>query len=907
MPEVSILKSSANLESKVDEVWIQNMWMAQDRLEVRPGWGQLAQLDTTLALATDTNKFGYENHLGSVLIETDFGHEQIFSVFSGNAALENLGEGGYGNTFNKRIFIRIYDVTTNRNWEEVLCVHTSSQVGPPLYDRVGWYAGTTGHSTGFLNGADEEFFFAVFAGNLFFGNKLVGTHVYFPADFRSNKNKQIQTSESAAWISGYSETSLIAPLKLSPGIDYKTHRYLSQGEMGAVAAIEVVANRMAYAVGNTIWFSDINYPASVKGTDYQTISSERSIIALKRFKDVLLVFTDSEMFYYAPNNSSLASGGRLVRVSDSIGCLSQNTIREVDGAIVWVDRSGIYRTSSGLDTEDISAPIKTFFTEENLVTNPMTSYFETTGGAASPTVNDHPRNLLPFRGDNVSIAYDSKKKAILISFPELNGMWCFRNGWSWWTVESVVSTSGAPLSPEVKRVENLLNPWVLSGRSGLYTIFSKYQYTLTDQASHRPSGTSLVAQSDNLTPTCYILCKLGRGGGTDRSSAILYDFTVPRKPAEDQRSFGGKYRAVVSNQPSTSGTLYARPPVVLDNGDHLVPFEYFSASGVNFVEDLHFNFWYDSTKWKASGWNAAADDTTIDILLSPEMGSLEPAFTIARTVNAAGALAVGTSAVGIQIFVNSSAVVTTYSGINTTRGIPTPMFYIRFRPINGVNQTPLNGLGFSQGIAATGDKIGQEDGLGNFTAANFYAWSPLYAPATKVAEASAAEQAVDWALKSDQIDPEGGQIMARGLFAEVKSTGSASTQIASGWLWGVYNVLLGSDFKGWVSQIVDYNNNITKVVNKLTIRSRMMDSDGDMQTKTFNGTPKWSSAGNSTDGNYLIDDVQEDEIAISDTVKGQRLSYMVFGFIRNKAERFGMKGLAAVIRPSGRRRRRIGR
>ena len=155
-------------------------------------------------------------------------------------------------------------------------------------------------------------------------------------------------------------------------------------------------------------------------------------------------------------------------------------------------------------------------------------------------------------------------------------------------------------------------------------------------------------------------------------------------------------------------------------------------------------------------------------------------------------------------------------------------------------------------LGGTGTDIGQKDSGGTLTAASFYAWSPCWAPLTKTTDATNAEQAVDWAFKSSQVSNKGQQLMARGLFADVKSTGSASTKLEPNWLWGVYNVLLGSDFKGWLSQIIDYNDNIDTIQDKLTIRSRMSDS-GTMRTKTFNNVAKWSSSGTPSDGNYLID------------------------------------------------------
>ena len=63
-------------------LWRRNGW------EVRKGFGQVAEMDTTLG-AIDPNrpsrKWGYKNHLGSYLMKTDFGHDQVISVFSTDA------------------------------------------------------------------------------------------------------------------------------------------------------------------------------------------------------------------------------------------------------------------------------------------------------------------------------------------------------------------------------------------------------------------------------------------------------------------------------------------------------------------------------------------------------------------------------------------------------------------------------------------------------------------------------------------------------------------------------------------------------------------------------------------------------------------------------------------------------
>ena len=157
------------------------------------------------------------------------------------------------------------------------------------------------------------------------------------------------------------------------------------------------------------------------------------------------------------------------------------------------------------------------------------------------------------------------------------------------------------------------------------------------------------------------------------------------------------------------------------------------------------------------------------------------------------------------------------------------------------------------------------------------------------------------------------QIRARGIYARLNSRGRGlqSNRIVPNWVWGLYNVILGSDSKDYSSQVIDYDENIQKIENKLTIRSRLRDITLNMVTRTFGdssaGTGKalWGrgSAGHEAAGNYLIDDQETDEIATSDSIKGNRISYMVFGFVQDRAEGLSIQRLIGVFRPGGRRRR----
>ena len=52
-----------------------------------------------------------------------------------------------------------------------------------------------------------------------------------------------------------------------------------------------------------------------------------------------------------------------------------------------------------------------------------------------------------------------------------------------------------------------------------------------------------------------------------------------------------------------------------------------------------------------------------------------------------------------------------------------------------------------------------------------------------------------------------------------------------------------------------------------------------------------------------IDDEEVDVIATSDSVKGGKLTFMLWGMLRNKAERFAVESIKAVVRVAGGRRR----
>jgi|3_EtaG_2_1085321.scaffolds.fasta_scaffold03246_2 hypothetical protein len=182
------------------------------------------------------------------------------------------------------------------------------------------------------------------------------------------------------------------------------------------------------------------------------------------------------------------------------------------------------------------------------------------------------------------------------------------------------------------------------------------------------------------------------------------------------------------------------------------------------------------------------------------------------------------------------------------------------------------------------------------------------------------KQPIDWVYKSEQIGlEEAAQVKARSLWLRVKAHGVATTGkalVAGDCIYGQLNAVLGSDWKDWVSQFIDYqdteiNKDIQSILDESegtsanNIRSRIYDASDVVSKKTFNNSSiYWGSDSASSRGNYLIDDEEYDTINMSTSVKGEYFSWMLFGHMQAPGESLEIDSAKATIRPAGGRRRK---
>jgi len=176
-------------------------------------------------------------------------------------------------------------------------------------------------------------------------------------------------------------------------------------------------------------------------------------------------------------------------------------------------------------------------------------------------------------------------------------------------------------------------------------------------------------------------------------------------------------------------------------------------------------------------------------------------------------------------------------------------------------------------------------------------------------------QPVDWAYKSTNVGLEGGnELKMRGLWANLLSHGTGAEKLDTVWPYGLFNTLVGSDRKEWMSQIVDMapaQAAVEEVIGSETLRTRVQKSDGALVNKVFQSGGsdvvwgnKAATGSNASDGTVLIGDEDTSDIAVSMSVKGQSFSVMSFGFIMNRAEKLWLEGVKAAFRVVGGRRRR---
>ena len=384
-----------------------NMLYRNNSWEARSGFGQVAEIDTTMgaiSAGAGESSWGYTRHLGSHIMETDFGHQQVISVFSatvytgdrqqadpqGDAVFENA----LSLTASTPIYaVSIYDITTDEHWDSPLYFHTSSNSTStdtkvemdewhanyesawqfaydfPLVDSASYPDMPDSRAISnqsWIRATDNAspFFFTETNDELFFGNSDTGLLSYIPATFRGfrkgrktiqrrGREHQIDTVHEWTWSPHYGESSMVVPVTAADGPYSAGMTYLNKTEFPRPSGGTSFNGRLVLFSGRTLHFSDFNYPASILASNLLAVGSEKEITAVVEHVGNLIIFTEDETWYFQPAQGVVVTTGRLIRLDPNRGCADAGSIVTAGGGLVWMDKNGAY-VMRGLSIQTIS-------------------------------------------------------------------------------------------------------------------------------------------------------------------------------------------------------------------------------------------------------------------------------------------------------------------------------------------------------------------------------------------------------------------------------------------------------------------------------------------------------------------------------------------------------------------------
>ncbi len=342
--------------------WVQNMWRPKGspNWQTRPGFGQMAQLDTTLRAGLST-EWGMSKHLGSHLVETSWGTEQIVSVFLVNAR-SGTDTIDASSKWGSYYSVSIFDANTGNHYEQVLFRHTAQNKtaafgefnNPRMYNWYGNYeTNETYDNQSFLYGVDDAFYFTIFQNNLFFGNRLTGLLCYQPVDIRESRDQTVDSTQKVNWVKGYSEDCLVTQVVPVDGLAIDAFAYFSEQDFPAPVAVAVLGDRFVVASENRLIFSDPGKPNHFIDDNQVIVPSQKPVIAIAEVGINLMVFTESETFLFQPSQGGIVRPGRFTVVSRNVGCLSPRSLTAVGSTVFWADTNGIYATANGLKIDEL--------------------------------------------------------------------------------------------------------------------------------------------------------------------------------------------------------------------------------------------------------------------------------------------------------------------------------------------------------------------------------------------------------------------------------------------------------------------------------------------------------------------------------------------------------------------------
>ena len=910
MKEVDALPQSTGASQASHGPFIQNMFRRQKALETRPGAGQIGQFDSTLGLAGSPH--GFQEVMGGAIMRTDFGHTQIVTIlrnysFTGSS----LSRGYWQNVYS----VVIFDKTTGQYWEEILTRHTSEQdpkVTLPSTYRGVYETNRDQDFSAFPQVQAAKVWAIEYQDTLYFGSPTMGIWQYVPCDFSGRNTNQLNGMQPLVWAPTYGESALVLPVNPSPGLAVAAAAYLDSGGFPTVTSTTVIDNRLTYCSGRSVYFSDPGFPGSIRATNILQVPCEDQLSKIIEFSGNLYLFTRRETWLYQPNVGDVIANGRLTRISGSVGCSSVYGAVQAGSMLFWMDDRGCYTMQGLFDIKPIADTIQSLFDPGVGVANPLTSFLVQQGKTS--TTNQQPQTFLYADAQNVVMAYDPLFRQIVMSFPNQNAAWVYQEGqWFYWAFESVANSESL-----VKATAAIQNLWPLALDGKLYGIAGTETYVPNDQA--KVGGISPAGE--NAPSKSFYLLQFGMGGGIDRTVAAQ----------QDNRTIAGyfeqQYQESVSNGYYRVGRAWRAPdgygfPANSSGQQNTYVYPVF-FSPTTVVDNCKLVLGFDNTNWTPV-FTDNTSSTTLDIIIPPErlggIGGWRLGSGILNQATAqcydSGTMTPSRTGNLLVLQWNAADAVAAGPAFGNTKMNAAPfresiLCYFGLTKKSGT----LSSTCMSAGFYTAASLLYSNYGAGTSKILSTFLWHQAYVPNLHANDDTA--QPVDWCCKTDQLGLDGqDQVKSRGMYVHLVDRGVGLTGLDTNWPYSTFNVLSSADMSDYSGQLRDFGvlpatlgsfGSPEHAVTKDNIRERINvpsgTNKGDNAPKEFgNPASQWGQSG-TNNGSILVDNQAYDTRAISSHVRGETVSWMLFGFMRSPPERIVLDSVKVTIAEVAGRRRK---
>ncbi len=245
---------------------------------------------------------------------------------------------------------------------------------------------------------------------------------------------------------------------------------------------------------------------------------------------------------------------------------------------------------------------------------------------------------------------------------------------------------------------------------------------------------------------------------------------------------------------------------------------------------------------------------------------------------------------------------TTQPNLNTSVIGPDTLLYLGFRYLG---EDPAQTAIFPKSALWLYPEVTEAisgTGAAQFSIASYFWQSGRYP--TQQAELAGKQQAVDWVVKTREVEDGGNQVRCQGVFVTAMSLGNGEDDVVPLWRYGPLNTATSTDWRDYSAQALDFNsvppgNSETNGIDVYPRLTPVGSPYADPVANTFDNQSKWGSLASPAHGNVLIGDPATDTLATTDGSQGVRVSVMLHGTMNAPGEGLRLGRIAAVLRRMG--------